>query len=290
MPLTLLAAPGAPAMDVAEARMHVRQDGTFDDSILRGLVSAATSFAVTETQRALVAARYQLVLDSFPGNRMGVPFGRPYGLPGHAILIERSPLVQVLAVEYLDMSGVWQTMPDTDYVVVKDGPIPRITPVFGKIWPIPMPQIGSVRVTFVAGYAAGASANVSNNTVTLRNWAPLAIGDVLRVSNSGGTLPAPLQPDTDYYVQAIAAPGSYTLAESPGGAALDITTAGSGTHYAGTQVSAEPAGVIPEGIKAWMMCRLDSLYRHRGEVTSSEKMMAMPYIDRLLDPFRSVTP
>jgi len=49
-------------------------------------------------------------------------------------------------------------MPTTDYTDATlggtrrcDDPV-RITPTFGKIWPITLPQIDSVAVTYVAGY------------------------------------------------------------------------------------------------------------------------------------------
>jgi uncharacterized phiE125 gp8 family phage protein len=83
-----------------------------------------------------------------------VPAGVPFSLPGHAILLNKSPVQSVTSIKYLDMSGVQQTMPPTDYVVDTSTEPARITPVFGKIWPISLPQIGSVEITFIAGYSA----------------------------------------------------------------------------------------------------------------------------------------
>ena len=97
------------------------------------------------TRRQIVTARWKLVLDSFPGpSLMGVPAGEPFSLPGHAILLPKSPLQAVQSIQYLDMSGAWQTMPATDYTVDAVCEPARITPVFGKIWPISLPQIGAV--------------------------------------------------------------------------------------------------------------------------------------------------
>jgi uncharacterized phiE125 gp8 family phage protein len=85
---------------------------------------------------------------------IGVPAGVSFSLPGHAILLNKSPVQSVTSIKYLDMSGVKQTMPPTDYVVDTSTEPARITPVFGKIWPISLPQIGSVEITFIAGYSA----------------------------------------------------------------------------------------------------------------------------------------
>jgi uncharacterized phiE125 gp8 family phage protein len=282
MPLKQIVAPYAPPLDVVEARLHVRQDIADDDAKLGILIRAARDFAETETQRAIVATRFQQVLDSFPSpSLMGVPFGRPYTLPGHAIQLERSPLIQVVSIQYFDMGGVLQTMPATDYAIDDSGTIPRITPVFGKIWPIPLPQIGAVRVTYDAGYCAPLVADDGTDAITIKGWKPLAVNDVVRLSNSGGELPEPLQPDTDYYVQAAVSAGVYKLSATVGGAAIDLTGIGTGTHYVGS---------VPEGLKAWMSMRIDSMYNNRGEIaTTGGKFEPLPYIDRLLDPFRALT-
>ncbi|MGE5467289.1 MAG: head-tail connector protein [Ignavibacteria bacterium] len=279
MPIKQITAPAAAPFDVAEARLHVRQDITDDDAKLASLARAVAQFAETETWRAVVASRWEQSLDSFPGpSLVGVPYGRTYSLPGHAILLERSPLIQVVSIQYMDMAGAWQTMAPEDYVVDDSGPVPRITPIFGKIWPINRPQIGSVKVTFDAGYAAPLTADATANTITVRGWKTLAVDDVLRLTNSGGALPAPLQPDTDYYVVAVPAAGTYQLAATKGGSAIDIADAGGGKHY---------LGAVPDGLKAWMFVRLDSLYVHRGEAAIVQgKLEPLPYIDRLLDPFK----
>lgn len=102
---------------------------------------------------------------------MGVPAGDPFSLPGHAILAPKSPLASVVSIQYLDMSGTWQTMPATDYTVDATCEPARITPVFGKIWPISLPQIGAVAVTFDAGY--GPASSVPEG---IKSWIKLRLG------------------------------------------------------------------------------------------------------------------
>lgn len=48
---------------------------------------------------------------------------------------------------------------------------------------------------------------------------------------SDGALPGGLAPDTTYYVRNPSNSTTFQLSSTPGGAAIDITTAGSGTHY-----------------------------------------------------------
>jgi len=273
MPIQVLTAPYAEPITLDEAKLHARVDIDDDDVLIGALISAARDYAEGMTHKQMVAARFKQVLDSFPGpSLIGIPYGRALTLPGHAIYLERSPVLCVESIQYLDMAGDVQTMPPTDYTVDYASDPVRITPVFGQIWPIPLPQIGAVWVTFRAGFADALTANVSANTISAPLWKSLAVGDTVRLSNVGGALPAPLQANTDYTVSAVVAPGVYQLQ------GVTLTDVGTGQSF---------AGVIPEGLKAWLKIRLATLYENREEVAimTRGKIDALPYVDRLLDPY-----
>lgn len=184
MPYVLVTPPAAEPVTLAEAKLHLRVDVADDDALITALISAARQHAEMITQRQLVTATWKLVMDAFPGNsQMGVPAGRMFSLPGHAILLNKSPVQSVTSIKYLDMGGVQQTMPSTDYVVDTSTEPARITPVFGKIWPISLPQIGAVEITFTAGYGApnGATPPVwSPSTVPegIKAWMKVRIGSL----------------------------------------------------------------------------------------------------------------
>jgi len=205
MPLIQTTPPAFEPITLAEARLHLRLDSsmTDDDTLVTMLISAARCYAEMLTGRSFISQGWRLVLDSFPGpSLIGVPYGTPYSLPGHAILLERGSVQAVTSITYLDMSGAVQTMPPTDWVADTSGALARVTPVFGKIWPIPMPQIGSVQVNYTAGY-----------------------GDT--------------------------------------------------------------AASVPEGIRQWILLRVNTLYEHREEVEVVRGQIApMPFVDGLLDPYR----
>jgi uncharacterized phiE125 gp8 family phage protein len=284
MPLRILQEPIAEPLSLMEAKAHLRVDITDDDALIAALITTARVYAETLTRRALIAQTWKLVLDSFPGPTLiGIPWGKPFTLPGHAIYLEKSQVQAVTAINYLDMSSTLQVMPAANYIVDYTSEPCRITPIFGMIWPIPLPQIGSVEVDFVAGYVAPIIANTGAGTIAVQGaWVPYALGSPIRLSNSGGALPAPLQPLTDYYIQSVVSPGVYTLATTSGGAAITLTTTGTGNSF---------VGVVPEGIKAWMKVRIGSLYQHREEMALTEKgakIEPLPFIDRLLDPYTVV--
>jgi uncharacterized phiE125 gp8 family phage protein len=159
MPLQLINPPAEEPVSLAEAKLHVRVDITDDDALITALISAARQAAESLTGRQIVTARWKLVLDSFPGpSLMGVPAGQPFSLPGHAILLPKCPVQSVVSIQYLDMASTLQTMPATDYTVDVACEPARITPIFGKIWPVSLPQIGAVAVIFDAGYGPASSA------------------------------------------------------------------------------------------------------------------------------------
>jgi len=174
MPLQLVTPPAAEPVSLAEAKLHLRVDFPDEDALIASLIAAARQAAETITGRQLVTARWKLVLDSFPGpSLMGVPAGLSFSLPGHAILLPKCPVQSVAAIEYLDMASVVQIMPPAEYTVDAACEPARVTPVFGRIWPIALPQIGAVTVTFDAGY--GTAASVPEG---IKSWIKLRVGSL----------------------------------------------------------------------------------------------------------------
>jgi uncharacterized phiE125 gp8 family phage protein len=263
MPLQLLTPPTAEPIDLVEAKLHMRVIVTDDDVLIGAMIEAARGYAEDFTTKQLIAGRWKQVEDYFPW----------------VIQLRMYPVLQVVSIQYLDLQGVIQTVDPLTYVVDYASQPVRITPVFGQIWPIPVPQIGAVWVTFDAGYAAPIAAATVAGTITVAGWKTQAVGDVIRLSNSGGTLPAPLKAKTDYFIQSVVSPGIYTLAATSGGAAIPLTTVGTGSNYIGT---------VPAGIIAWLRIRLGTLYENREEVAvlARGKIEALPYVDRLLDGYK----
>ena len=174
MPMQLITPPSGEPVSLAEAKLHLRVDFDDDDSLIQVLISAARQAAETLTNRQLVTARWRMVLDSFPGpSLMGVPAGQVFTLPGHAVLLSKSPVQSVVEIRYLDMAGAWQVMPAASYTVDSACEPARITPVFGQIWPIALPQIGAVSVIFDAGYG-----NASAVPEGIKTWIKLRLGSL----------------------------------------------------------------------------------------------------------------
>jgi uncharacterized phiE125 gp8 family phage protein len=289
MPLQLFREATAEPLSLAEAKRHLRETTSAQDQLIWTLLAAVRQYAQTKAQCQIMAARWKYVLDAFPAGGLddAAPV-RPYGLPPMAIVLPIGPVLQIASVQYTDMSGALQTLiAGTDYVVDASSDPTRITPPFGKIWPIPLPQIGAVSVTFDAGYAASLVADATNDNVSIPGWKTLAVNDTVRLSNrdrsadGDGAMPAGLSAYTDYYVQSIVSADKYKLSATAGGAAIDITSAGGGESF---------VGVIPDGLKAWMLLSLGTLYENREAVMVDTRIsvaeLPLEFIDGLLDPYR----
>jgi uncharacterized phiE125 gp8 family phage protein len=270
----ILTAPTLEPLSLAEAKAHLRVTANDQDALITLMITAVRQYAHTRTQRQLVAARYRMVLDCFPGE----------------IELPVAPALQVASIKYLDASGVQQTLSTSIYATELVSEPGRIAPVFGQIWPLTLSQIGAVEVQWDAGHAAPFTANAAADTISLQGWKTLAVLDTVRVSNrdqsatGDGALPGGLAANTDYYVQTVVSPGVYKLSATSGGAAIDITTAGTGDNFVGS---------IPAGMKSWMLVTLGALYENRETFVIDQRITSavIPegFIDSLLDPFRVVT-
>lgn len=257
--------PAALPLDIAAARSQVRQDVSIDDADLDVYMRAARRFAESLCNRTLIATRYRATLDEFPDDAFSLKFG---------------PVLKVVSITYVDTAGDWQTVDAATYVVDL-GTVTRIALASSQSWPSIDSRIGAVRITYDAGDAAAVTVVAATDVFTIKGglWSTLAVDDVVRLSNSGGVLPSPLNPDTDYYIQSLPSSTTFMLSETAGGAAIDITDVGTGTHY---------IGAVPDDVLSWMRLRIGGLYETREDAVamSGQQMVALPYVDRLLDDAR----
>ena len=284
MPEILVTPPTGEPLDLADVKTHLRVTDTAQDVLISAMLSGARQAAETKTRQQLLYARYKLVLDKFPMAGVGTPypFEHVVNMPGYAIVLPHAPVVDIVSIQYLDMGGNLQTVDPSVYTANLALMPSIITPRFGQIWPIPLPQIGAVTVTYDAGYAATMSVvSAPAGTFSITGPVTHAVGDVVQFYNSGGALPTGLAAKTNYLI-ATAVAGVYTVTTMTGGA-VTFSDSGSGTNF---------CGVVPEGIRNWILIRVGSLYENREEVAilNRGKVEELPFIDGLLDPYRISLP
>ena len=176
-------APAAEPLSLDDAKTHLRVDDdlTEDDALISLMITACRKEAEKRTARSFITQKWQLVMDCFPGGiyQSYATIGEPHSNPPSAVRFERGPVQSVDSIVYVDMSGATQTITSPgmpDYAIDLSGPVGRMTPAFGKIWPIPLPQIGAVKINYTAGY--GTTADMVPETVRL--WMLAAIQTVYR--------------------------------------------------------------------------------------------------------------
>lgn len=152
-----LVAPAIEPVTVAEAKQHLNVDTSDDDALIATLIVAARRYAEARTRSSFITQQWSLALDAFPAC---------------PLLLEHGPVQSIDAISYLDTGGVVQTVSVATYVADLSGLLARVAPKFGQVWPLALPQIGAVTVSFTAGYGATADKVPAG----LVQWMKLRIG------------------------------------------------------------------------------------------------------------------
>lgn len=155
--LVLVTPPAAEPFDVAEAKLHLRVDGTDEDALIGSLIVVARRMAEMRTGRALLPQTWRLLLSSFPCDARPIPLPRP-------------PFASVTSFTWVDAAGVTQTLAPPAYAVTQGGMLASLVPAFGTVWPVARSYPDSVAITFAAGYA-----NAAAVPADLKAWMKIAV-------------------------------------------------------------------------------------------------------------------
>lgn len=128
-----------------EANSQLRLDVTTDNTYVATLITAARLALEAELNRSFITTTWKVTLDAFP-------FGND------AIILPRPPLIAITSIVYTDTSQQVQTLANTEYTVDIQSEPGRIMPAYTKIWPLALPHINTVTITYTAGYGATAAA------------------------------------------------------------------------------------------------------------------------------------
>lgn len=216
--LSVYTAPYAEPMSLTEAKLHLRVDSTADDTHIPGLISAAREYWEGVQCRALVLQTLELIMDAWPD--------------GDEIRLPQAPLRAVSSISYVDIDDTTTTFAASNYNVNLKASLGRITLGYGKSWPsASLRKGGAITIRFVAGYATPFTADASTEILTAAGHT-YANGDIVRLTNTGGYLPTGLSTLTNYYVVGVSG-NTLQLSATSGGSAINITAAGTGTHFLG---------------------------------------------------------
>lgn len=135
--------PTVELITTAEAKLHLRVDGTEEDTLIAILIQAARETVEQFTGRSLINQTRTLKMDYFPCS--------------DTILLPNGPVSSVTSINYYNESEANTLLATSDYWVDSSSGIARI--VVKNYWPATFTMPNAVTIIYVAGYGA-ASSNV----------------------------------------------------------------------------------------------------------------------------------
>lgn len=132
-----------------------------DDTYISALITSAREFCEEYTRRALATKTVEVVFDSWSDNKLVLPF---------------APLQSVTSVQYVDVTGVTQTLATTVYGV--DRFRRQIYLKAGQTWPPLYSDPNPIIVTAEVGYTNGQSPDIYPMPETIMSAMKLIIGNL----------------------------------------------------------------------------------------------------------------
>jgi len=243
-----VAPPTGRVLSLGEARRQCRIDAdmTDDDIPLYDLIDQAQEFCQQEIygQRQLLTATYRLRLTSWWDGLLQLP---------------RPPLAVLDAVKYYATStDTLTTFSSSSYIVRKPWMQPGTVELHHDYdWPDEnSDRREPIYIDFTAGFATPFTAAAGTDIITATGRT-FTDGDSFQLSKaSDATIPGGLAVNTVYYARDSSG-ATCKLAATSGGAAIDITDAGTGTFF---------VGEVPGSIKRAMLMLIGHWYRNRESV------------------------
>jgi uncharacterized phiE125 gp8 family phage protein len=154
MSLAVVTPPTALAVPLADAKIFLRVDGTNEDSLIAGLIQAATDHVERTTRRTMIYTTYRLKIDTFPEGPIELPRSPAVDITAGATYAYDMP-----SIDYIDQSGSSVSMlKNTEYEIdlAENPPQLNLPPL--DYWPLTQAgKAKAVTVDFVAGYGPTAA-------------------------------------------------------------------------------------------------------------------------------------
>lgn len=144
MNLVSVTAPGTVPLSLTETKLHLRVDGSADDSLITALMTAARDYVETATSRSLINQTFDLYLHDWPAG-------------GH-ITLPRPPLQSVTGVYYVDDDGSTTTWGTANYYADTVNTPGLVVLEDDADWPDDdLRATNAIKVRYVAGYGSAGS-------------------------------------------------------------------------------------------------------------------------------------
>lgn len=136
-------APATAPVSLSEAKLHLRVDGSDEDSLITGLIDAATAHFDGQgvLGRAMVTQSWAQWVDQTPG----------------WVRLTVGPFQSLTSVEYYDADNALQTATLADFEVRLDGDFVIVKPKKDHVWPNAYIRQDAIKITYVAGFGDAAT-------------------------------------------------------------------------------------------------------------------------------------
>jgi len=144
--MTLITPPAVEPLSLDEVQAYLRIDTTdngLEDAYVTSLIISAREYCESFQNRAYITQTWEMALPGFPNHARESVIGLPKG-----------KLQAIESIAYKDTAGVVTTLvPDLEYAVSNRGILGRISPPFGKIFPLAiLYPLDPVVIRFTCGY------------------------------------------------------------------------------------------------------------------------------------------
>ena len=143
MALILLSGPPIEPISVAEAKAHLRVDGSAEDTLISSLITTSRLHVEAALSCALISQSWAYLLDDWP--------------PGGQVTLPMYPIESIDLVQVYDADDNVAIVPPEDYLLDGAGMPPRLVRRNDTAWPAAGRSANGVEIRYTAGYGPAAS-------------------------------------------------------------------------------------------------------------------------------------
>ena len=143
MALVLTTAPTVEHVSLADAKLHLRIDGTAEDALINSLILTSRLHIETALGLALIAQNWSYFIDRWPS-------GRVLELP-------LRPVSAISAIRVYASDGSFETVAPSSYVTDVNATAPRVVLQTSAARPAPGRPANGIEIAMTAGYGTAAA-------------------------------------------------------------------------------------------------------------------------------------
>jgi len=143
MALVLTSGPAVEPVTLAEAKAHLRVDGTAEDTLIGSLIITSRLHIEAALGLALITQGWSYFLDDWP--------------PGREVALPLRPVQSITAVKLYAADESLETLAAGSYLLDGGGSPARLVRRTNAAWPKPSRPAGGIEIAFIAGYGDAAA-------------------------------------------------------------------------------------------------------------------------------------